>query len=242
MTKRPTVSILGDSISTFAGSNPPECQVFYEQDVCRKSGVLTKNDTWWKQVADGLGCDVLVNNAVAGSCISGSDPTSGCYPGRMHALHTANARPDRILIYMGVNDYGRSVPLGSYAPGRPVPEDVGTFRAGLAAMLLGLREYYYDNVEIHCATLCKTTVPADPHFVFPAVNPGMYAFDAYNAAIRAIAPVFGCQVADLAAFDTPYTAFDGLHPDREGMHTLASLWLRALSGKSMRSLRPDGLT
>ena len=43
------ISILGDSISTFAGYTPKD-SVFYDSYVQWETGVKTVEDTWWMQV------------------------------------------------------------------------------------------------------------------------------------------------------------------------------------------------
>ena len=46
------ISILGDSISTFAGYTPKD-SVFYDSYVQWETGVKTVEDTWWMQVIRG---------------------------------------------------------------------------------------------------------------------------------------------------------------------------------------------
>ena len=47
------ISILGDSISTFAGYTPEEA-VFYDSYVQWETGVKSVEDTWWMQVIKAL--------------------------------------------------------------------------------------------------------------------------------------------------------------------------------------------
>ena len=63
-------SVLGDSISTFEGYNPPEYNVFYNREKQKVSGVERVEDTWWKKVIDTLGGELLVNNSWSGSLVA----------------------------------------------------------------------------------------------------------------------------------------------------------------------------
>lgn len=49
------ISILGDSISTYAGYNPPCYPVYYKDDKAYENDIVSVNDTWWKQVIDAVG-------------------------------------------------------------------------------------------------------------------------------------------------------------------------------------------
>ena len=60
------VSILGDSISTYIGYNPRGYAVYYKDDKAYDNEINSVNDTWWKQVIDGLGGELCVNNSYSG--------------------------------------------------------------------------------------------------------------------------------------------------------------------------------
>jgi len=62
-------SVLGDSISTLAGWNPPDHAVFYNWEHKRPSGVLGPEDTWWGKVIDALGGQLLMNESWSGSLV-----------------------------------------------------------------------------------------------------------------------------------------------------------------------------
>ena len=79
------ISILGDSISTFAGYTPEEA-VFYDSYVQWETGVKSVEDTWWMQVIKDLS-----TSAMSYECIE--------------KLGT-NGIPDIILISAGCNDWG----------------------------------------------------------------------------------------------------------------------------------------
>ena len=86
MTKEKKIfSILGDSISTFAGYTPAEA-VFYDIWTKKEAGIFQPEDTWWMQVIDGLGGKLGVNNSYAGSLVSGHMATSGTSESRLKTL------------------------------------------------------------------------------------------------------------------------------------------------------------
>ena len=89
------ISILGDSVSTFAGITPPEA-LFYDAWRQEETGVTSPDDTWWMQVIQGMGGILGVNNSYAGSTVSGGFMTSGTSEKRLRTL-SAEGEPDMIL-------------------------------------------------------------------------------------------------------------------------------------------------
>ena len=69
------ISILGDSISTFAGYTPEEA-VFYDSYVQWETGVKSVEDTWWMQVIKALDGELGTNHSLGGSMVSGNLSTS----------------------------------------------------------------------------------------------------------------------------------------------------------------------
>ena len=56
---KPLFSIMGDSISTYAGCNPEGYDVFYEGERRAATGVCSASDTWWARMVDLLGGRLL---------------------------------------------------------------------------------------------------------------------------------------------------------------------------------------
>ena len=79
------ISILGDSISTFAGYTPAGA-VFYDDWRQRETGVADPGATWWMQVIEGLGGVLGVNNSYSGSTVSCGLLTSGTSLRRLETL------------------------------------------------------------------------------------------------------------------------------------------------------------
>lgn len=103
-------SVLGDSISTFAGAVPAGFAVFYEGERCAASGVLSVRDTWWDQVIRHFGGEVLACGAWSGSMVAGAGFPAGESFGRASALACDGRIPDDVLVYFGTNDYGWGSP------------------------------------------------------------------------------------------------------------------------------------
>ena len=104
------LSVLGDSISTFAGvsnaasynSTLAQNAVYYTQGTMG----ISREDTWWQQICDLLGMELLVNNSWSGSCMymTGAG-TKGAFHSRCVQLHNRkNVQPDIIAIFLGTND------------------------------------------------------------------------------------------------------------------------------------------
>lgn len=217
------ISILGDSISTFAGSNPDYCNVFYDENRKMQAGIYTIEDTWWAQVARWFGAEILVNNSYSGSRVSGSGQFAGNSDLRIHDLGCGMTLPDAILIYMGINDYGNGIPL-NIEDGYIIENAQKCFRQSYELMLWKVKRTY-PNTEVYCATLCPAGIGGQD--IFPYNIYGI-PFDAYNEVIRESAEKYGFSAVDLRAQGICYDSIDGTHPSALGMRQLAEGWIHAL--------------
>ena len=204
------ISILGDSISTYQGYTTPG-GVYYDLFTAMFAEMRGVEDTWWMQVIQGLGGRLEVNDSFSGTTVAGSDPLCACSDKRTSSL----GDPDVILVFMGTNDYGYRV-------------DVLDFERDYRSMLRKLRNNY-PNAEIWCGTLLWSYCVKDDGLNYYLDMPtGAAALEPYNRIIRALAAAEGCYLADLAAAGVEYAAVDCAHPHRDGMKTIAALWLKAL--------------
>ena len=225
-------SVLGDSISTLAGFNPPGYAVFYAGEVCGKTGVQDMADTWWGKVIDYVGGELLVNNAWSGCRVTrlpGAKTLfpSGCSDERTGGLHIGSVMPDVILVYLGTNDWAQGADIGEPAARLPAEDCEMRFDTAYEVMLDKLSARY-PHAEIWCCTLCTTFMPANPLFVFPCDYAGTH-IEAFNEVIRtACQKRSNTRLIDLYRFHIPYAAVDGTHPTADGMGTLASLMLHEL--------------
>lgn len=213
-------SVLGDSISTLAGYHPPECEAFYQSDVCYYTSVFRFMDTWWGQVIDRFGGMLLVNHSWAGSTVcklpAFEIPSYACSDERTGALAREGILPDVILVYMGTNDRGYGLRVTSEDTA-----DLSVFSNAYTAMLKKLKKNY-PQAEIWCCTLYAT---------------GSWALyggtreDAYSQAIRLCAKREGCYLAELAGRLSPTDLPDGIHPNAHGMRCIADAVIHAMESR-----------
>ena len=204
------ISILGDSVSTFAGITPPEA-LFYDAWRQEETGVTSPDDTWWMQVIQGMGGILGVNNSYAGSTVSGGFMTSGTSEKRLRTL-SAEGEPDMILVAMGANDWGFGVH----------PQE---FEYEYRRMLQRMKRLY-PRAEIWCATILRGK-PVPEEEMFFNVD-GVISPNIYSDIIRRIGTEEAVHLADVSGFHMEYVTIDGVHPYREGMKMIACLWLKEL--------------
>lgn len=204
------ISILGDSVSTFAGITPPEA-LFYDAWRQEETGVTSPDDTWWMQVIQGMGGILGVNNSYAGSTVSGGFMTSGTSEKRLRTL-SAEGEPYMILVAMGANDWGFGVH----------PQE---FEYEYRRMLQRMKRLY-PRAEIWCATILRGK-PVPEEEMFFNVD-GVISPNIYSDIIRRIGTEEAVHLADVSGYHMEYETIDGVHPNREGMKMIACLWLKEL--------------
>ena len=208
------ISIIGDSISTYVGFNPYGYPVYYKDDRAYDNEINSVNDTWWKQVIDGIGGELCINNSYSGSLVAGAFESSACSKERCSSLHGDSA-PDVILIYMGTNDRGYEIKLGLNEP-----ENTMGFYGAYRVMLRQLKNNY-PTAKIVCGTLLMGYNKDEK-------NRHVRADSRYNDAIRLVAKEEGCLLADIAQSGECYETLDYCHPTNKGHKEIAKLWLAAL--------------
>lgn len=193
-----TVSILGDSISTFKNYIPSGYAAFYPYPT---ADVFDVNYTWWMRVINNLGMKLLKNNSYSGSCVSAGTGASGTTnDSRLVELTKGTERPDIILIFMGANDCGSS------------NVSLQTFTSSYKVML--------DKIQTICpeSEIYLITLPAS----------GLYTEDnriKYNEVIESYAQSYNLPLIDLADLYTTTTykeyVVDSAHPNNAGMIRIA---------------------
>lgn len=231
----PTLSILGDSISTFQGYIPAGYYDFFPGN----GTVSDVDQTWWKRVSDELGLTLYVNGSSSGAtCVGDStgtaDPQCGCNEFRTGALYgPGQAAPDIIIVYMGTNDLLQSIPLGDNdGTRRPAEGVVAAFGDAYTLMLDKLLDKYPSS-RIYCCTMLPvgdygTSTP----YVDFVNGEGLTAAD-YNARISQIAaskklPVIDLYTCGIAVENLHNTTVDGVHPTPDGMAYIAEKVKEAL--------------
>lgn len=239
-----TLSILGDSISTYSGiSNNASIQqglagsyVFYKPGTL---GVWQK-DTWWQQTADALGLRLLVNNSWSGSCmLMEGGGVAGAFRERCIQLHTnGGEEPDIIAIYLGTNDQeyfpdtlGTAEEIDFSALIQP-GEDGFTYAEPVTCMeayaiALHKIQQRYPQAEVYCFTLVQR----------PFSNP--FSMLVFNVQLKYLTEHFGVNLVDLAwcgihcgrqTFDLQMG--DYVHPAPAGMDAIAGSFVSAILSSS----------
>ena len=221
-----TLSILGDSISTYAGYIPSGNANFYTGSNC---GVTSVDDTWWMKLMTALGMTLNLNNSWSGSRVTttnGSD-SAGCGT-RCQNLGTT---PGVIIVYMGINDFNNEVGLGTYDGNGTFPTSTTTFREAYAVMLDKILTAY-PSAEVWCATLpaCERNGSTGA----PEINGNNVLLDDFNKAIRNLSQVFGAKILEFAQCGLTYENMSvymgdwasgtgqGLHPNKSGHSLIAN--------------------
>lgn len=223
-----SVSILGDSISTFRDCIPAGYYDFFPENGL----VQDVNDTWWKRVMDETGWTLYVNGSSSGAACTGDstgtdNPQCGCNEFRTGALYgPGGAAPDIIIVYMGTNDLLQSIPMGDNdGTGQVAEGQVSTFGDAYTLMVDKLRTRYPSS-QIYCCTLAQVgTYGTDTPYVEFVNGEGLTAAD-YSARITQIAenkklPVIDLYSCGITVDNLHNTSADGVHPTPDGMAYIA---------------------
>jgi len=227
------ISILGDSISTFAGYIPV-ADGFNLEHLPRypQADLLTDvEETWWMQVIAKLDAKLGINDSWRGATCSGAHPVTTGTTGANAAMGNlqrianlgANGTPDIILFYGGTNDLAHVSKVGTFDPQTaPTQVDLTTkqwdnLADGYVHTLLRLKHFYPD-----------ATIVA----MLPTYTASYYSNDklaAGNEVLAQICQHYGIICVDLrdcgiSTKDLP----DGIHPNAAGMDYITGAVLDAL--------------
>lgn len=213
-----TLSILGDSISTYAGFIPSGNANFYTGSNC---GVTSVDQTWWKRLMSYSGMTLNLNNSWSASRVSTSNGTASA--GCMTRSQNLGTNPDVIIVYMGINDFNHEVALGTWDGTGSVPTSTTTFKEAYAVMLNKIRTAYPD-AELCCATL--VVCEKNGSIGYPEINDSGVYLTEYNDAIRLVARAFNAKILDfencgityanMPTYMGDYDEGTALHPNAEG--------------------------
>ena len=151
-----SISILGDSYSTFQGYLQPDTNaVWYWDNVeAMNTDVHHVRETWWHQFIKKNGYRLCINNSFSGStiCYSGyktigpdfTDYSDRAFVTRLDKLGC----PDIIFVFGGTNDSWAGSPIGEYKYSGWTREDLFSFRPAMACLLEKMINHY-PNVKIY---------------------------------------------------------------------------------------------
>ncbi|MBO5076093.1 MAG: hypothetical protein J5584_00660 [Clostridia bacterium] len=218
-------SVVGDSISTFLGTIPEGYALYYDENNKKLAGIEDQTGTWWGQIISRLGGKLLKNNSWSGSTVSyHAEFTPGSFAhldSRMSMLGDNGIAPDVIMIYMGVNDWASGTPIEASGEMAENESFAGAYR-----IMLDLIKSHYPDAEVWCISPAISTLRGDPAFEFPYYLGGRH-LNEYVDAIGKVAEEKGCVFVDANKNTELVDALDGIHPDGNGMKTLATEILRA---------------
>ncbi|MCM1143438.1 MAG: GDSL-type esterase/lipase family protein [Blautia sp.] len=229
-----TLSILGDSLSTYEGWIPGGYVDYFP-----RNGELTDvSQTWWDILLKHTGLELCVNGSSAastcvGDSLSTDDPKYGCSDYRISDLCGGGVWPDIIIVYMGTNDLLTSVPMGENDGTDIVEEGVIENFSDAYCLMLDKLQAQYPGSQIFCCTLPQIGTWGDnqPFVVFEN-RLGMTAED-YNRQIKIIAEAKDCTVIDLEECGITIGNMhqyitDGVHFKPEGMELIEEVIEEAL--------------
>ena len=119
------LSILGDSISTFAGVSNDSSKGL-EDNAIYYNTQLKQEDTYWQQIISKYNMNLCVNNSWSGSYVSQHRPNQNAEKDANGSVSSGMARadnlaktdgttPDYILVYIGINDLNAGVSADTIA-------------------------------------------------------------------------------------------------------------------------------
>ena len=147
---KPTLAVLGDSYSTFAGFIPEGNACWYNSPADHKRTDVTKvEQTWWWQVANEGGYKLGAIESYSGATICNTGYRDGDYSDRSFVTRCTNlGNPDIILICGATNDSWANSPIGDYKYANWKRVDLYFFRPAMAKMLNDIK-LHYPNVEVY---------------------------------------------------------------------------------------------
>lgn len=145
-----SVSILGDSYSTFEGFLSPDTNsVWYFTIPKSKTDVTSATQTWWYQFINESGYRLCENNSFSGSTICNTGYGKADFSDRSFITRMNNLGcPDIIFIFGATNDSWANSPIGEYKYEGWTKSDLYSFRPAMAYML-DYMTARYPNVQIY---------------------------------------------------------------------------------------------
>lgn len=146
---RQTISILGDSYSTFEGFIPEGNEVWYYASPQKRTDVTKVEETWWWQVISKGGYKLGVDESWSGATVCNTGYNDKDYTPRSFVTRSTRlGSPDIILICGATNDSWAGVKMGDYQYSDWKRADLYYFRPAMAKLLDNIR-LHYPNVKVY---------------------------------------------------------------------------------------------
>lgn len=201
-----SVSVLGDSYSTFEGAIPEGNAIWYfKQNNPNQTDVNRVEQTWWSLLIAEKGWQLEMNNSYSGSTICNTGYNQVDYSDRSFTKRMDNlGHPDIILIFGATNDSWANSPIGDYKYEDITTDDLWSFRPAMAKMLAWMKENY---------------AQAELYFL---LNDGLK--DDINTSVKTICNYYGVKCIELQAIDKKAG-----HPSIKGMQQIAEQVAQAIT-------------
>lgn len=136
--QKKSVSILGDSYSTYEGYMTPSTNElwYYAKSQPERTDVNNVRQTWWHQLISKKGWRLCVNNSYSGATISYTGYDGNDYSERSFNTRANNVgSPDVLLIFGATNDSWAGTPIGEYKYEGITWGDLYQFRPAMARLM-----------------------------------------------------------------------------------------------------------
>lgn len=230
-----TISIQGDSISTFAGTITDGNATYYSPT---HKYVNSIDATWWGLLINECRMRLVRNDAQSGSRVSGVEASAMSNSARCINLRNTDstidtyplASPEIIVIMCGTNDVGGGVDLGTFNP-----EDgtgVGDYTSAFNTMLRRVKTHYpFSKIVVFQllrgnALYYKNSKNTYQYQYLEAMEDickraGVYYIDpGYLGISNSNIQYFTCDNTMESYGPPTYTGCDYLHPNMQGMERI----------------------
>ena len=193
-----SVSVLGDSYSTFEGAIPKGNAIWYfKRNNPNQTDVNRVEQTWWSLLIADKGWKLEMNESYSGSTICNTGYNKDDYSDRSFTKRMVNlGNPDIIFIFGATNDSWAHSPIGEYKYDDITTDDLWSFRPAMAKILAWMKEHY---------------VQSDIYFL---LNDGLSAD--INTSVKTICEHYDVKCIELQQIDTMAG-----HPSVKGMQQIA---------------------
>lgn len=209
-----TISIYGDSISTYEGYIPEDAPFYYP---IYSTSVKEAEKTWWRLLQHKIGAELITNDSYSTSPVCGSSTLCGVNQVRINKLlNSYGEAPDLIIIMMGANDV-----VNGFTPERFEEE----YRLMLDRMKATCpnSEFVLCNILYNTCTEGQNPSPSYDNYAHPGLRAKL------NEVIAKIAVDYDALLVDVSSLidestDTPnnwYYLGDNMHPSDKGMELIA---------------------
>lgn len=138
-----SISILGDSYSTFRGYVVPDTNAVWYPQKPENNDVQDIRQLWWHQLIREHGYRLCQNNSFSGATICNTGYDKEDYSDRSFCTRLWYlGDPDIILMFGGTNDSWAHSPIGDYQYGDWKNSDLYKFRPAIAYLLANLQNRY----------------------------------------------------------------------------------------------------